>query len=64
MYFFSGGFLLTLNLTTPKRLGLLAKVWPLGSRLWRFAASLLLFHWYSVSGVVLVLIPDLCTLTY
>ena len=32
---------------------LLGKGWPLGSRLWCQAVSLLLSHWYPGSGVVL-----------
>ena len=32
---------------------LLGKDWPLGSRLWCLAVSLLLSHWYPGSGVVL-----------
>ena len=32
---------------------LLGKGWPLGSRLWCLAVSLLLSHWYHGSGVVL-----------
>ena len=32
---------------------LLGKGWPLGYRLWCLTVSLLLFHWYPGSGVVL-----------
>ena len=32
---------------------LLGKGWPLGSGLWCLTVSLLLFHWYPGSGVVL-----------
>ena len=32
---------------------LLGKGWPLGSRLWFLIVSLLLFHWYPGSGMVL-----------
>ena len=32
---------------------LLEKGWPLGSRLWCLAVSLLLSYWYPGSGVVL-----------
>ena len=34
------------------------------SRLWYLTVSLSLYHFYPGSGVVLVSIPDLCTLTY
>ena len=43
---------------------LLGKGWPLGSSLWCLIVSLSLSHWYPGSGVVLVSISDLCTLTY
>ena len=43
---------------------LLEKGWPLGSRLWCLTVSLSLSHWHPGSGVVLIVsIPDLCTLT-
>ena len=32
---------------------LLGKGWPLGSRLWCLTVSLILYHWYPGSGVVL-----------
>ena len=43
---------------------LLGKIWPLGSSLWCLTVNLSLSHWYPWSGVALVSIPDLCTLTY
>ena len=36
----------------------------IGSRLWCLTVSLSFSHWYPRSGVVLISIPDLCTLTY
>ena len=39
--------------------------WPFSSRLWCLTVSLLLFHWYPGSGVILaVSIPDPCRLSY
>ena len=46
---------------------LLGKGCPLGSRLWYLTVSLSLSHWYPGLGQVwylIVLIPDLCMLTY
>ena len=43
---------------------LLGKGWPLGSSLWCLIGSLSLSHWYPGSGVLIVSIPDLYTLTY
>ena len=37
---------------------LLAKGWPLGTRLWCITMSLSLSHWYPESGVVLVCIDS------